>query len=252
MSKELAIVLTPAENHFVHIEQLVKSIEKNTSINFHVCILAQRDGMSLGNRKNVTIKTVTPEHLQLFESIYCSENKRGDIPAFVYSQIVAPSYFKEFEKLLFLEVDQFVNNDLSDLWKLVYEKDIKLGAVQVPEHQIPEHFVRDFPSEPYFNTGVVVYDTKHWIKSGATEKCLEECRKQKKQDGGRFRFYVQGAMNNALKGDFFSLDTKFNVMGLGGKGVPQEELDNGVILHWNGKRKPWNSDGAYKEIYYSV
>ena len=48
-----------------------------------------------------------------------------------------------------------------------------------------------------------------------------------------------------------SLELKYNFMGLGGgTGYTNEVLSEQVILHWNGKRKPWNADGLYKNFYY--
>lgn len=252
MKEQIAIVLTPGENHFQYINPLIESIKKNTTIDYRICVIAPKNDLSLGNNNKVIVKPIKQTDLEMFAKLYSPENKRSDIPLFVYSQLMIGDYFPEFDKLLFLEVDQYAQQDLNLLWSEVYDRDIKLGAVEVKrQKEVPENFKSVFPNKKYYNTGVVVHDTEYWIKNNLKEKCFEECLKQKASGGTRFRFYVQGAMNHALTDHFQDLDFKYNFMGLGGtEGIPSTELDSAVILHWNGKRKPWNQDGLYKDRYY--
>jgi lipopolysaccharide biosynthesis glycosyltransferase len=249
---ELAIAVSPGANHFGHIDNLIDSVKRYTSIGFHFCILASEKNDTLRNKENVTIKVIDKKDMDLFEELYCVEGKRGDIPSFVYAQIVIPEYFKEFKKILFLEVDQIVQKDLKELVEYVENNEIKLGAVPVPDSkEIPEHFLKSHPNLPYYNCGVVYIDVDFWIQNNLKDICFEECKKQKKSKGSYFRFYVQGAMNTGLSSFFKPIDLKYNFMGLGGgTGYTDELLSKQTILHWNGKRKPWNTDGLYKNFYY--
>jgi lipopolysaccharide biosynthesis glycosyltransferase len=249
---QLAIALSPGANHFCHIDNLIDSIKKFTSIDLHFCILAPEKGLVLRNKENVTIKVIEQKDRNLFQELYCAEGKRGDIPPFVYAQLVIPEYFKEFKKILFLEVDQIVQKDLKELLDYVENNRIVLGAVPVPNpKEIPEHFSKSHPGHPYYNCGVVYIDVDFWIQQNFKEICFDECRKQKKSNGSYFRFYVQGAMNTGLANFFKPLALKYNFMGLGGgTGYTHDVLSEQVILHWNGKRKPWSPDGLYKNYYY--
>lgn len=251
---ELAIGLSPGANHFCHIDNLIDSIKKVTSIDIHFCILSPEKDLKLRNKENVTIKIIEKKDIDLFQDLYCVEGKRGDIPAFVYAQLMIPEYFKEFNKILFLEVDQVVIKDLKTLSEFIETNKITLGAVPVINNkEVPEHFVKSHPARPYYNCGVVYLDVDFWLQNKLQEICINECIKQKKSKGSYFRFYVQGAMNTGLSHFFQPLDLKFNFMGLGGgTGYSDEELSKQVILHWNGKRKPWNPDGLYKHFYYNT
>jgi lipopolysaccharide biosynthesis glycosyltransferase len=81
---------------------------------------------------------------------------------------------------------------------------------------------------------------------------LNECKIQKDTQGNRFEFYAQGAMNNALHEYVIDLGFEYNVTGLGFKcDYDPSILNNAVILHWSGSRKPWHINGKYKELYYS-
>ncbi len=251
MKNKLVIALTPGENHFCHIDHLVDSIVEKLTIDYHICIIAPRDGLSIRRKENVTIKTLSASDKKLFDEIYAKE-KRADIGSFVYMQLLVPEYFNEYDKIMFMEVDQHVQHDLKPLWNMVHDKDIKLGAVTVKNSkEVPESFSKVFPNKKYYNTGIVIHDTKTWIKQGYKNLCIQECVKQKEEGGTRFRFYVQGAMNHALSDYLEEIDNEYNFMGLGNTpNIANEDLDNAVILHWNGKQKPWTEDGLYKDRYY--
>lgn len=250
-NSKLGIALAPGANHFCYIDNLINSIKNTTSIDVHFCILSPEEKLTLKNTENVTIKTISKKDLKLFQDLYCVEGKRGDIPPFVYSQILIPSYFQEYSKILFLEVDQVVRKDLKELLNYCLDNNINLGAVPVPNpKEVPDHFRVTHPGQNYYNCGVVFIDTNYWLENNLSEICFDECRKQKSLNGSYFRFYVQGAMNTGLSSHIKPLDLKYNFMGLGGgTGFSTEELDNAVILHWNGKRKPWADDGLYKDYY---
>ena len=57
-------------------------------------------------------------------------------------------------------------------------------------------------------------------------------------------------MNVALQNYITTIESKYNTCDLGGNpNINKRLIDNAVILHWNGVRKPWKSDGLYKEYY---
>ncbi len=242
----IAIALNPGENHIRHIDKLMESITHHLTIDYHLCVLAPRE---IDNRwPNATVRVVEDKHMKLFEDVHIAE-KRSDIPVFHYTQLMVPQYFPEYDKILFLEVDQWVQKDLAPLWRWVHEEDIKLAAVcKQKGEKNPESFTRARPGKKYFNTGVVVVDTRHWIDNKLLEKCFDECKKQKASGGTYYTNYAQGAMNMAL--DFTEMPIGYNFTGLGWrKDLKKKDIEKATILHWNGRRKPWCEDGLYKEYY---
>ena len=183
---------------------------------------------------------------------------RADIPPFgAYAQLMVPRYFSEFKKLLYLEVDQIVQKDLSSLWHHVYSEGIVLGAVrnlngETGEYIQPndENFTSKYPGATYFNTGVFLFDTNYWESNSLEDLCLSYVAKQRDSLGNEYMYYAQGAINHALASTISSLKEKYNWTGLGYRdGIPSAFLNNASILHWNGPSKPWISGSNYQSYY---
>ena len=186
------------------------------------------------------------------KEIYTAE-ARTDLTYFIYSQFYISKYFSNYKKIVFMEPDQLVKKDLALLWEKVWREDIKLAAVKSNAGEKTLETLRlIYPNEETktFNSGVVVVDTEYWNKNNFTELCIKECIKQKNANGTRYNFYQEGAMNIALQKEFTELDKSYNCMGLGWDlNVNKEDIEDAVILHWNGNHKPWLDCGLYKEYY---
>lgn len=257
---KLVVAFIVDENLIIHLKPVISSITSKLSIDFHVCILTNieeniekiYDTLSFLEKSKITVKTIKEEDKQKMDEIYFQE-ERVDIKSFIYSQIYLCHYFDEHKKILFMEPDQIVRVDLAKFWEEVYEKDIKLAAV---ESQAGEKTLATlkaiYPNRPIkrYNAGVVLYDTEYWKSNRLLEKCIEECINQKYEGGNRFNFYVEGAMNIALQDYYKILDKRYNCMDLGFReDIKKEEIEEGFILHWNGNSKPWKANGLYKEYY---
>jgi lipopolysaccharide biosynthesis glycosyltransferase len=73
---------------------------------------------------------------------------------------------------------------------------------------------------------------------------------QKRKNGAFFNYYAEGAINIALQMFITPLDIKYNTCNLGwNNDIPVSQLENAVVLHWNGPHKPWLSSGLYKHLY---
>lgn len=250
------------DNNLVnHILPVIQSILKYSSIPVHFCILTNEETTktniknvleSLVQVNNYEIAVLCEEDKTIMKEVYSPES-RTDLTYFIYSQFYISKYFCKYKKILFLEPDQIVKKDLCDLWNKVWNEDIKLAAVvsNAGEHTI-NTLKSIYPNKEVktFNAGVVIVDTEYWNDNKFTELCIRECIKQKDENGNRYDFYQEGAMNIALQEYFIELDTSYNCMGLGWQeSIPKEEIEKATILHWNGNKKPWLAEGLYKEYY---
>jgi lipopolysaccharide biosynthesis glycosyltransferase len=112
----------------------------------------------------------------------------------------------------------------------------------------PEGYNEKFGSRLYFNTGVLYVNTSKWMARDCRSLCLEELRLQKESGGQQLAFYTQGAINNALHDMICPIDIKYNTQGLGHRlNLSKAIIENSVILHWNGPKKPWLRNGLYKQ-----
>lgn len=256
MQDKAIFIFAPGDNHIQHLEPVFRSIAKHITTGYEFGVLLPDASCSVKSEFPVVTKVISESDLALCNQLYFQES-RVDIPPFAtYAQLLIPKYFSEYPKILFMEVDQIVKQDLAQLWQRFDSEDIKLGAVRSRNSDgsfgtPPKSFLRVAPEGHYFNMGVVLVDTAFWLEKDYTEKCFSECRKQKESNGARLEFYAQGAMNNALHEYVTGLDFKYNVTGLGYKTDHDPKiLDDAVILHWSGSRKPWVLDGLYKRLYY--
>jgi hypothetical protein len=251
---------SPGSNHIPFLKPVIQSILRNCSgrIKPHFCILLPGKLKDISIDADCTFKIMGDDDHRICNDHYFKEG-RADIPPFAtYSQLMIPRYFSSFSKILFLEVDQIIQRNLDSLWQHVYEKNIKLGAVRSIDGKTgalnsdcPDpHYAARYPHAKYYNTGVFLFDTQHWLELDLEGKCLSCAREQIKSQGHTYKYYAQGAMNCALHQDITDLEPVYNWTGLGYKiDIPSEMLDRAAILHWNGSRKPWLSDGLYSSYY---
>lgn len=254
---ELAIVVSPGDNHVGHLSKLYRSIIANSRETPDVWLFASCAEAARRAPRGIKTRVVGDADLRMMKELYFQEGRADIQPFAAYAQLWIPGYFNDYRKILFMEVDQLVVNRLDGLFLEITQGDIRLGAARSfnptsPEpYTSPASFRRIHATEYYYNTGVMVVDSDHWNRSGFLEKCLNELRIQKQSCGSRLDFYAQGAINNALADAISLIDGKYNYGGLGWlPDLNRTEFRNAVILHWVGPRKPWMVDGLYQDWYY--
>mgnify|MGYP001099741684 FL=1 len=254
--EEIVIGLTPAPNHFPRIARLVRSVVDHTSLPCRFCFLVANPELlpRLPLGLQVEVRELRPSDRELLESWYLAE-QRDDIPSLVYSKLLLPEYFPHHQKILYMEVDEIVQGDLSDLWQKFLPASFSLAAARSRNKKrtfaAPETFRRAFPEGRYFNPGVLLINTSWWNSSNAKAICDRESRKQKEANGRYYDFYDQGLLNHGFQDCIKEFSFKFNTTGLGHlSNLSESELNRACVLHWNGPRKPWQPEGLYREYYY--
>lgn len=259
MTDILPVCFIVDENMYTHLETVCKSLLKQVSIPIHFCILTNNEEnipkisliLELFS-KNYTIKSLLIEDLELLNFFYLPE-ERTDIAKFGYSQLLFPKYFTNFKKILFLEPDQIVRSDLAYFWREIWEKDIKLCAVDYKiGSKTMATLTKLYPGRivKCYNAGVMIVDTEFWINNDFTGLCFDVVKKQKDTNGTYYDYYAEGAINVALQTYIVEADPKFNTCNLGwSKNIDKKIIEKGIILHWNGPQKPWKPDGLYKSYY---
>ncbi|KAI4345529.1 hypothetical protein L6164_012643 [Bauhinia variegata] len=170
-----------------------------------------------------------------------------------YARIyLAPILPGNVERVIYLDSDIIVVDDIAKLWKV----DLEGKIVAAPEYcnaNFRVYFTNNFWSDRelsntfngrnpcYFNTGVMVMDVGKWREGGYTSKVEEWMLVQKVR-----RIYQLGSLPPfllALAGNIKAVDHRWNQHGLGGDNFEGKcrGLHPGPIslLHWSGKGKPW-------------
>lgn len=184
---------------------------------------------------------------------------RSHISSATYRKLRAADACRRFERVLVLDVDLIVLGDIREL----YEVDLQgrtLAAVQDafnPYLTSPFAFPASRGREaelaglPYFNSGVMVIDTRAWTAEGIDRQAVEFAR-----DPDRVKIWEQDALNGVLLGRWTALDPRWNCFPiselarhervrrmLAAHRTPLRELSareaGAKILHFVGRDKPW-------------
>jgi lipopolysaccharide biosynthesis glycosyltransferase len=165
------------------------------------------------------------------------------------------------DRVLFLDADTLVLDDLSELWRLPLDSQV-LGATQdaaLPLVSSPRA-VKNWqalgipPSTPYFNAGVLLIDLERWRR-------LDVCRLVRGYfDSTRetIDFLHQEALNAVLWNRWLHLDVRWNLLashaGRSYGRIPAEALRHPGIVHFAGRMKPWRAPvgGPFNAAYQQV
>ena len=159
------------------------------------------------------------------------------------------------ERVIYLDSDIIVVDDIQDLWKVSLTGSKVIGAPEYCHANFTRYFSYEFWSSYefsevfkgrknrpcYFNTGVMVMDLVKWREGEYTKKIEKWMEIQKVR-----RVYKLGSLPPFLMvfgGDIEAIEHRWNQHGLGGDNVVDScrSLHPGPVslLHWSGKGKPW-------------
>ncbi|XP_061365614.1 probable galacturonosyltransferase-like 10 [Gastrolobium bilobum] len=165
------------------------------------------------------------------------------------------------ERVIYLDSDVIVVDDIQELWKVSLTGSRVIGAPEYCHANFTRYFSYEFWSSSefsenfagekrpcYFNTGVMVMDLVRWREGDYTRKIEKWMEIQKER-----RIYKLGSLPPFLMvfgGDVEAIEHRWNQHGLGGDNVANScrTLHPGPVslLHWSGKGKPWTRLDARK------
>lgn len=143
------------------------------------------------------------------------------------------------ERLLYLDADVLCLTNLIALWNTNLgdaPAAMKLsGPMDDFESEWKIHQAEGYaPTDPYYNSGVLLMDLKRWREQKVTDRCLAFGKKY-----ARFLYTAdQACLNGAASRDIYELDRKWNTP-LHPATVPLPEKIPPAIYHFVGSPKPW-------------
>lgn len=169
----------------------------------------------------------------------------------VYYRLFFPFLIpKDVKRLLYLDTDALVVNDLSELYNL------DLG--QYPVGAVYDNYVKTAPqlgiSEEgnYFNSGMLLMDIDKWKEQQISEKAIQFLSDHPE----KIKFVDQDALNAVLINNWKKLDWKYNTMySLIPEDIRKDQLKDfikdKVFLHFTLQR-PWNAlcRNRYRALYH--
>ena len=175
-----SIIKNGNENNFYDIYVFYTRLSKNNI-----------EKIEKNDRKNVNIQCVDVTKYINFEDFYEVDNYTYEIYYRYYASIIL-----DYEKIIYLDSDTIVVNDIADL----YNQDIEDSPIAV---------VRDFNhyidhSNFDFNSGVMLINSKKFEELKVREKCIELIK------NNTFKLPDQTALNIICKDNAFILKPKYN------------------------------------------
>ena len=166
-----------------------------------------------------------------------------------YFRLFLPNLYPQYDKVLYLDSDIVVLDDIAELYNIDMGDDLVAAA--------PDDVIQFNPVfQNYAEKVVGVADYRRYFNAGVLLMNLDQLRKFKFQEKfiyllDRIRFSVaqdQDYLNRLCKGRVKLLDRVWNRMPMPD---PKIKLENVKLIHYNLAFKPWHfEDILYKEFFW--
>jgi lipopolysaccharide biosynthesis glycosyltransferase len=228
----------------------VLSLAENTEkpVHVHVCLYDTCDKTLRGfETLENKYSHLTLDVQEVSDDLSLFENPNTHLNKYAYARLLAISNYSASEKLLYLDVDTVVENDVSQLFDLDL-KGYPLGGVEEAEKE-KNHKVAIGMEEQskYYNTGVLLVDIPSWKKENVLNKAKHAYKHIPDRKRQSQEFYAdQDLLNVIFEGRWRDLPARWNPRAFdnraGGQILTRGELKEkqGLsLIHFNGKEKPW-------------
>lgn len=258
----LAIAFTP--NYFVPAATMLKSLLDASAGEFRVfCLVTEEIPLRMQEKlMRLGSGRMTFEYIPLqgrLEGIY-TDPRYTEAASF---RLLLPELLPELDRVLYLDCDIIVRQDMGRLWEETDLRDNYIGAVYEAaiERQAERFHALGCDPGRYFNSGVLLMNLRQMREEHVTERLLEACRVP------YLEFPDQDALNQVCRGRVLPLSPLYN--GIRTFFIPRykadfirqygpglwEEIRRSGTIHYTGG-KPWQlftvQFRAWWEVYDSL
>ncbi len=161
----------------------------------------------------------------------------------------------EYERVLYLDTDVFINGSaLASLLTIDMKSHALAAVLDVhqtvrPGRRVAEFSALGLPHGSYFNSGVLLIDSKAWLAQGAYQRMVDLCDRH----GHVLHRHDQSLLNLAFKDDWLELSPVWNWQ-YSYRNAFLTEWVSPQLIHFSGVRKPWHPPSGtiprrYRERY---
>lgn len=250
--KEIPLVFAVDDNYAPFLSVAIRSVIDNASTEFFYKIFILNTGLSAENRKKLVkvveelSDDVSVESISVasrMDRIGGKTHLRDYYTNAIYYRIFIPSILSKYEKILYVDCDVVFLDDVS---KLFCEDlgDNVFGAVHeeaMSSYDAFGSYAEDFlgiPKMDYFNSGLLLINTKEYIKADVENKFIDLM--------SRCKFEVapdQDYLNVVCKGRIKYFDIGWNKTPIPEKPFKDEDVK---LVHYKLNFKPWH----YRDVRY--
>lgn len=206
--------------HFLMVS--LKSLLKNSNAE-KVYLLVEHDDVGFPLPKECEIIRIDslPQYFKKSGPNYTNPWSHVILLRAAYHRILA-----DVDKVLSLDVDTIVMQDISQLWEIDISDKLLAGARETT------HLSR--PGLPYYNAGVLMMNLERLRSSGRGDEVIETLNKK------RWDYPEQSAFNAVCNGSFYELPPEYNA----GKGT--EPYGKPFIRHYMGEKARMEREAAFR------
>ena len=252
MSKVMNILCATDEAFVPYCGIMLSSLFRNNrSSRFHVYIIC--NGMT--DTSKAKLKSLCEEYGNEISFITIDRKMTENFPIRDTDHVSLATYYRlfapvilpeEVDRILYLDCDMIVNGRIDELYNCDIDN-FALAGVLDEDYTSDSKYERlgIVGSKTYFNAGVLLINLAYWRQHNVTQRCLE-CIDRLHE---KLLLHDQDTLNVVLKNEVRLVPVKFNMQtGFLHKKTKLSEsirnevvatLDNPVIIHFTGPRKPW-------------
>ncbi|KEI39460.1 glycosyltransferase family 64 protein [Mixia osmundae IAM 14324] len=207
--------------------------------------------------------TISPNMVPLPAQLQAGHRNNSDVEPIVDARYMFGQLFPDFDRVIYLDQDTLVLKDIGRLWRqdmsgrpLAGAELCRDAALFRKQSDMRENLLDGFHRDRCtLNDGVLLYDLTQWRDGRfASELCgwiSTETNTKLDSLGSHAPF------NSVFYRNYEVLDDSYNLMDLAGlkddEGLPitrsAQDVEDAVVLHWNGIFKPWMCTIYYSELW---
>lgn len=258
----IPVFLSADNNYAPYLCVVIKSVCENTksSLNFFILDGGIDDSSKemvenvCSQYNNTSVEFINPDSINIFRD--CRVKAYMSKSAFF--RLLIPNLKPQFDKVLYLDVDLFVNLDIEELFNQNLG-DYIIGAVYEECNEKYHSYCTKKSlgidmKHKYFNSGVLLINCKKWRENNITQKLKDTYDKIK----DRMPYHDQDLLNYYFStNNYCMLDKRFNYI-IQNYYVEDSNTENpNIICHYDGPMKPWQFSSdlktdvlCYKDIWW--
>ncbi len=254
--KEIPVVYATDDNYAPFLCVSLKSILDNLSENYFLKVYILNTGLSEKNMSRIieiaeeNSEDVDVEYVSVADRMDTLNDKthlRDYYTNAIYYRIFIPSLFPQYEKVIYIDCDIVLIDDLAKLYNVELGNNIVAAVHEeaMSSFDCFGSYAEDFlgvPRMEYFNSGLLVINTAEYRKEQVETKFIELMLAHK--------FEVapdQDYLNVILKDRVKLVDVGWNKTPIPDKVFPDKKVS---LVHYKLNFKPWHYKGVRYEEYF--
>lgn len=205
-------ILYTIDDNYSHVlaVSLLSLFENNKQNNLNINILVkylnsdnEKKLLDIAKKYDRNLNIIKDEKIDDFFKSFGIRKYHGSYSA--YYRLIFDRYFEEYDNVLYLDADTIIVNDIKSFQTIDLEENY-IAAVKEPQGK---HYAKlvDLKDCDYFNSGVMLLNTKKWKKDDCYNKIISALKNK--------NYYVypdQDIINIVFKGKIMVLNPKYNYM----------------------------------------